>query len=418
MTTLDSGEIRELGQKVERSSLISEQATDHQVDGQGRRVYWALAYDATATDRHGTRMSPSAFNGTELDFPILAFHNKESYPVGKPVDLSYDHRGLSVGFVFADTPEAQQAEQLVGGGFLRGVSVGFIPLDGYRDKDDDKTVVFTEAELVELSLTPTPSSRKALIDLSRSLDSRPDPEDLIREFDLRVVEEERDDDDVCAFCGDDEPCFCTAEFGGPEYDTDDVDGRAVSLTLPSFMRASLRRGLKLHEEGHSGSGLKPETVAAARKGAEGGEWSVDKHKRCAAWIARHLVDLDAYDGEKPTPGLVAMLLWGGGSTRKTAERAAAHCRAVVESHSKKAREIDDAISYTDAIEALRNHGLDDQLISLLTEQVATPSQEALRGPSEAAGGPESAPEGVDEGRPTTLHTERSKRHRRTARSNR
>ena len=347
-------------------------------DAQGRRVYWALAYDSTELDRHQTGMTPNAFSKSagDLEFPILAFHNRESYPVGKPVDTSYDERGLSVGFIFADTEEAKTAEQLVAGGFLRGVSVGFIPTDGYK-REEDGAVIFTEADLVELSLTPTPSSRKALIDLSRSLDNK-DPDDLISEFGLqieeeqvtrvvidtdpvdrlqranealmeklRAIEEEADDEAVCIFC-DTEEAFCVCSTG---------DSRATSLTLPDFMRASLRRGLKLHEEGHSGSGLKPETVAAARKGAAGEPWSVDKHRRCAAWIARHIVDLDAYDGEKPTPGLVAMLLWGGGSTKKTAERAAAHCRAVVESHEKK--------SIDDAVQTLKDHGVSDDILRVI-----------------------------------------------------
>lgn len=158
----------------------------------GRRVYWALAYDATATDLHGTRMTPDAFMGSaeKLEFPILTFHNKASFPVGKPVATSFDTRGLSVGFVFADTADAKTAEQLVAGGFLRGVSVGFVPTDGYVDKADNAPV-FTRAELVELSLTPTPSSRKALIDLTRSLGE--DADDVAAAFGLAFADPEEED---------------------------------------------------------------------------------------------------------------------------------------------------------------------------------------------------------------------------------
>lgn len=379
--------------KVERNLGVVASPSGN-VDAEGRRVYWALAYDATTLDRHNTGMTARAFSGSaeSLEFPILAFHNKESYPVGKPVATSFDDRGLSVGFVFAPTEEAQMAEQLVAGGFLRGVSVGFIPTDGFRREEDD-AVIFTEAELVELSLTPTPSSRKALVDLSRSLDNT-DPEQLIEQFGLQIEEEttadpmtrlanisgallatvekaletDVDDSEECPFCGAEES-FCVCAY--------DEGSRALSLTLPDYMRASLRRGLKLHEEGYSGSGLKPETVAAARKGAEGGEWSVDKHKRCAAWIARHLQDLDAYDGEKPTPGLVAMLLWGGGSTKQTAEKAAAHCRAVVESHSKKSVET--------AVQTLRDLGVSEDILRVIgteEDQAGQPPETAHNGSSE------------------------------------
>jgi len=102
------------------------------------------------------------------------------------------------------------------------------------------------------------------------------------------------------------------------------------LSAPSFMRASAERGLRLHEEGKSGSGLKPQTVEDARKMAAG-QVSEQKWRKIGPWIARHIVDLAAVDepGEI-TPGLVAMLLWGGGSSRSSAERAQAYAQRIVE----------------------------------------------------------------------------------------
>ena len=60
-----------------------------------------------------------------------------------------------------------------------------------------------------------------------------------------------------------------------------------------------------------------------------GSISPDKVRRMAAWLARHRVDLDspradAYlDGEsdRPTPGQVAWLLWGGDLGRADRDRA-------------------------------------------------------------------------------------------------
>lgn len=94
----------------------------------------------------------------------------------------------------------------------------------------------------------------------------------------------------------------------------------ISLVPPAFMRVSAKRGLALHEEGHSGDGLRPATVADARKMANGEALSADKWKRIGPWIARHIVDLDAVQGDEITAGLVAMLLWGGGSTKSSARR--------------------------------------------------------------------------------------------------
>lgn len=102
-----------------------------------------------------------------------------------------------------------------------------------------------------------------------------------------------------------------------------------SLVAPAFMAASARRGLKLHEEGHSGDGLMPATVADARRMANDEPLSESKWRRIAPWIARHIVDLDAVDGDEITAGLVSMLLWGGGSSKESARRAQAYAERIV-----------------------------------------------------------------------------------------
>ena len=64
----------------------------------------------------------------------------------------------------------------------------------------------------------------------------------------------------------------------------------MKLTAPEGVRAELRRGLAWHEEGHSGDGLQPETVAWARRLADGAEITRDKAVKMRAWLARHEAD--------------------------------------------------------------------------------------------------------------------------------
>jgi HK97 family phage prohead protease len=109
-----------------------------------------------------------------------------------------------------------------------------------------------------------------------------------------------------------------------------IEQRQVSLTTPDFMAASARRGLRLHEEGFSGDGLMPATVADARRMANGEALSEAKWRKIPAWIARHIVDLDAVQGDEITAGLVAMLLWGGGSSKTSARRAQAYAQRIVD----------------------------------------------------------------------------------------
>jgi HK97 family phage prohead protease len=103
-----------------------------------------------------------------------------------------------------------------------------------------------------------------------------------------------------------------------------------SLIAPAFMASSARRGLKLHEEGHSGDGLMPATVADARRMANDEPLSESKWRRIAPWIARHIVDLDAVQGDEITAGLVSMLLWGGGSSKESARRAQRYAERIVD----------------------------------------------------------------------------------------
>ena len=113
----------------------------------------------------------------------------------------------------------------------------------------------------------------------------------------------------------------------------DGEQRDVDLTPPSFMRASARRGLQWHREGLGGDGLVDRTITEARAMAAGNV-TADKWVRTAAWIARHLVDMDAPantpgDDNYPGPGAVAMALWGGGGSKRSAQRALDYAQGVV-----------------------------------------------------------------------------------------
>jgi HK97 family phage prohead protease len=104
--------------------------------------------------------------------------------------------------------------------------------------------------------------------------------------------------------------------------------RQIDLSSPQFMRDNAERGLKYHAEGLSGDGLEPQTVEDARKMADG-EVSPDKWRKIAPWIARHMVDLDAADGEI-TAGVVAHLLWGSGSTKEEAQRTMDYAQGIID----------------------------------------------------------------------------------------
>jgi hypothetical protein len=99
----------------------------------------------------------------------------------------------------------------------------------------------------------------------------------------------------------------------------------VDLSPTEAMREEAQRGLDWHEEGHSGDGMKPETVAWARRIAAGEDLSEEKTRDMRAWHARHEVDREGegYNpGEPgyPSPGRVANALWCGEPGQRWSER--------------------------------------------------------------------------------------------------
>ena len=113
----------------------------------------------------------------------------------------------------------------------------------------------------------------------------------------------------------------------------DREIRQVNLEPPAYMRAAARRGLEYYEQGLGGDGLVDRTIREARAMAAGNV-TAEKWVRLRAWIARHLVDLDApaadpENEDYPSAGVVAHLLWGSGPSKRAAERALAYADGVV-----------------------------------------------------------------------------------------
>ena len=118
-----------------------------------------------------------------------------------------------------------------------------------------------------------------------------------------------------------------------EDDEDEREIRQVNLAPPAYMRAAARRGLRYYEEGKGGDGLVDRTIREARAMAAGNV-SADKWVRIRAWLARHMVDLDAPAAKPdhpdyPSAGVVAHLLWGSGGTKRSAQRTLTYAEGVV-----------------------------------------------------------------------------------------
>jgi len=112
-----------------------------------------------------------------------------------------------------------------------------------------------------------------------------------------------------------------------------AEARAVDLTPPAYMVDAARKGLEWFTEGLAGDGLQDSTVRAARE-MVAGRVSEDKWRKIAAWIPRHLVDLDAPsanpDNENyPSPGVVAHALWGSDGGKAGARRVLSYAEDII-----------------------------------------------------------------------------------------
>lgn len=85
-------------------------------------------------------------------------------------------------------------------------------------------------------------------------------------------------------------------------------GWACEREAPAKVKAALRRGLELLEEGHGGRGLEPSTVTWARRLVRGEHPTRVKVERAVRWYRRN-----GRFGQAPEASAmgVAWLLWGG-----------------------------------------------------------------------------------------------------------
>jgi len=139
---------------------------------QEKRQIRVLA-SSSALDRHGERILPEAFANSIAVFmqnPIcLAAHSHrldtgEPPVIGRVVKIWIDSKGLWAVIEFAETELAGQYWQLYSRGFMKAVSVGFIPKKGeWQQENSTRLYVHTEVELLEISCVPIPSNPEAVV---------------------------------------------------------------------------------------------------------------------------------------------------------------------------------------------------------------------------------------------------------------
>lgn len=119
--------------------------------------------------------------------------------------------------------------------------------------------------------------------------------------------------------------------------------KGIDWTPPGNVRAALRKGLDLYEQGKGGDGLVDDTVSWAKRLASGEAITPDKVIKMNAWHARHASDkVPGWDKEgSETPGYVAFLLWGGAPGKRWSAGIVDDMRQQDEEREGKALDRDD-----------------------------------------------------------------------------
>ena len=126
---------------------------------------------STATiDRYGERVEQSWQLERFAANPVALFaHDSRSLPVGQARDVGVvdgQLRGTIVFATAAANPLAENVWQSVRERTLRAVSVGFRPHSVRVEREDDRDVyVYSDNELLEISVVPIPANQEALVRL-------------------------------------------------------------------------------------------------------------------------------------------------------------------------------------------------------------------------------------------------------------
>ena len=147
------------------------QRVEFKVDEDKRQV---SGYASTFGNRdtYGDVVRKGAFAKTidERLGDILVLAQHEGLPVGKPVEMKEDRKGLHVVSEIAPTPRGDEVLQLVKFGALKGLSIGFNPVRVEFGKVKGEPVRFLdEVKLWEYSFVSFPANEKAQVTSVKSL---------------------------------------------------------------------------------------------------------------------------------------------------------------------------------------------------------------------------------------------------------
>jgi HK97 family phage prohead protease len=162
--------------------------------GAGRIEGYASTFDLDGT---GERILPGAFSkklrnrAEPMKIPMLYEHSVQ-YLIGGWDKAFEDDHGLYVtGSLDLDAPGAKDVLQLLKAGDIKGLSIGAFVQADHRLNQANGEVHISELDLAEVSLTALPKNPNAMINQAKSLATRKDAVDMLRNSGLSKRAAER-----------------------------------------------------------------------------------------------------------------------------------------------------------------------------------------------------------------------------------
>ncbi|THA68053.1 HK97 family phage prohead protease [Ensifer adhaerens] len=139
-------------------------------------------------DSYGDIIAKGAFRRTLADHkregttPAMLWSHDMKAPIGRWQTIYEDDYGLHVrGQLNMETSRGRDAFEHLKSGDVGGFSIGFFPAVGGTQKLTGGTQLLTEIELVEVSVVAIPANRRARVQGVKTLSSKTELIDLLRE---------------------------------------------------------------------------------------------------------------------------------------------------------------------------------------------------------------------------------------------
>ena len=154
-----------MSKKLFKHKTFSVESCEIKKEGDGH-VIEGYASVFGNVDSYGDRVMHGAFSKTldeknrGRDVKFLYQHNSYE-PIGVPMEIREDEKGLYFKAMFADTQRAQEARSLAKMGALDGFSIGYRTIKEETLEDD--TLALLEIELAEVSLVTFEANTEAKV---------------------------------------------------------------------------------------------------------------------------------------------------------------------------------------------------------------------------------------------------------------